>query len=85
MNFNEIQVILKRTPHLLVGVSLKLSLLFASLNWACSSWREGDSLGISSGVLLLHHSQALGAVKALTISWALLGVKDAQDLFGAPL
>lgn len=26
----------------------------------------------------------LGAVKALTIGWALLGVKDAQDLLAAP-
>lgn len=47
---------------------------------------EGNSLGISSGmVLLLHDSQGLGAVKALTISWALLGVKDAQDLVGTLL
>lgn len=36
-------------------------------------------------VLLLHHSRGLGAVKALTVSLALLGVKDVQDLLAVPL
>lgn len=36
-------------------------------------------------VLLLHHSRGLGAVKALTVSLALLAVKDVQDLLAVPL
>lgn len=36
-------------------------------------------------VLLLHHSRGLGAVKVLTVSLALLGVKDGQDLLAVPL
>lgn len=36
-------------------------------------------------VLLLHHSQGLGAVKELSACLALLGVKDVQDLLAVPL
>lgn len=50
MNFNEIQVILKRTPHLLVGVSLKFTVCIPELGMGQLEGR-GQSGNILWGAL----------------------------------